>query len=83
MPYRKDGFVKSFVMGRIGAVIASMLAAGLVAAGYIVTPEDTQSIEILVAGIMATISGVLAAWSKIREAKKLDDRVPHPDDFKP
>ncbi len=79
MPYKKDGFLKSFLRGRIGAVATSMIVAGLAGAGYVISPEDAKSLEALVTGLLAGVAAALSMWSKIRETRQL--KLTHPDDF--
>ena len=71
MPYRQDSWIVSALWGRLGAAALTLVAAGLGALGYAVTPEEQETTFALVSSILAAIGGLLVVISKIREQGKL------------
>lgn len=73
MPYQADSFKASLIWGRIGAAVLALLAFVLGFFGYALSPEDQSALLELGTAFLAGIAGLLALWSKLREAKKAKD----------
>ena len=65
-----DTLLVSLIRGRVGAAVMAIFAALL--GSYGVTISDANQAEIVnaLAVLVSIGSGLLAAWSKVREVKK-------------